>query len=257
MKMKCAHCGQKINSKSNLCEFCGQPTYKQRRKRSTICALSVLGGICLIIAVMVVRYNLPLINNRHVLIQYMKENHPNYHIAKENVKYYYTTGGGFFPLPETVKPEAYITFDEDGFEYTVRAMGGQIISDTYAKCKLGHEVEEFLKNGFLEPRDIENIDFYFTFDLDDDELPLEWSEFDGRLGVRISVLGQGRSPQEVGWLWELYQFWRNSQHFSTGWGLSFDIYSDTEYRKRSCSIFIKDDDKFINQEAWYAERLYY
>lgn len=192
--MKCAHCGQKINSKCEFCEFCGQPTYKQRRKRSTICALSVLGGVCLIIAVMVVRYNLPLIKNRHVLIRYMKENHPNYHIAKEIVKYYYTTGGGFFLLPETVRPEAYITFDEDGFEYTVCAMDGKVISDTYAKHKLGHEVEKFIRNGFLEPRGIENVDFYFEFDLDDDELPSEWSEYTDRFWVHIHVRGQGTTP---------------------------------------------------------------
>ncbi len=47
------------------------------------------------------------------------------------MKYSYTTGGGFFPKPETIKPCAYITFNEEGFDYVVSAFDGVVTGDNY------------------------------------------------------------------------------------------------------------------------------
>ncbi len=148
--MKCAHCSKKIDKINHFCVFCGESTSRQRLKCGIICGLSIFG---VIIAVFVLwkNYLLPwqiaLFKTRQAIIRYVKKNHPNYHIEKEEVKYSYTTGGGFFPKPEKIKPCAYITFNEEGFNYVVSAFDGVVTGDNYTIKKLSYEIGKFAKEG--------------------------------------------------------------------------------------------------------------
>lgn len=260
MKMKCAHCGNTIDPKGNFCEFCGTSTFKRRSKRGSIRVLSVIGGIAALFAVVTVLHEnylmpwqIPLYNTRGALIQYMKQNHPNYHIVKEEVKYQYNTNGGFLPKPGSGIPYADVVCDEEGFEYTVHAFDGKVTRDAYARNKLGCEIE-FAEKEFLEPRGIENVDFYCTFDLDK-VLPSEWSEYNDAFRVTIYVRGQGSTPREVGWLWDFYGFWRDNQHFNPNWDLRFYIYS-SPHTSWDSSISIRNTENFGSKEEWYAENTY-
>lgn len=223
--------------------------------------------VCILIAVIVVAgvlgknyllpWQIPLFNTRQALVKYMKKTHPNYHIAEREVKFIYNTHGGFVPETGSGIPTARFVCDEEGFKYTVSASDGKITHDTYTRQKLGYEIEEFARKGFLEPRGIENVDFYCTFDLDDDELPSEWSAYSDRFWVNINVRGQGTTPQEVGWLWDFYKFWRDNQPFNPNWILDFDIYYDTDpYSNWESSIVINHNNNFDSKEQWYAEKTY-
>lgn len=221
--------------------------------------------LCVIIAVIAVLgvlgknyllpWQIPLFNTRQALVKYLKKTHPNYHIVEREVEYTYTTGGGFLPQPDTVKPCATFVCDEDGFRYTVHAFNGKVTGDTYARAKLGSEIEEFARQGFLEPRGIENVDFYFEFALDDDKLPSEWSGYNSKFHVTLGVRGQGTTPQEVGWLWDFYEFWRDNQQFAPNWFLSFDIYYNTNNNAAwDSSISIDYTENFGSAESWYSEK---
>lgn len=226
--------------------------------------LKIAGIVIAIIAAVVVLgknyllpWQIPLFNNRKALIYYMKKTHPNYHIVKEEVKYQYNTHGGFVPEPGSGMPSAYIVCNEEGFDYTVSAFNGKVTRDTYARHKLGYEIEEFVKKDFLEPRGIENVDFYCEFDLDDDKLPSEWSKYTGGFRVTVSVCGQGTTPREVGWLWDFYKFWRDNQRFNSDWDLKFDIYYDTNTNVCwDSTISIHNTENFGSKEAWYAKKTY-
>lgn len=212
-------------------------------KRKMIPVFSTVGGIVVFIAAGIGIRKFPLYSNRRVLIQYMKEHHPNYHIAKEEVKYDYTTGGGFFPLPETIKPCANITFDEEGFDYVVSAFDGVVTNDNYAIKKLSYEIGKFAKEGFTEVRGIENVEFSCSsLDLDN-----------GNYNVTIAVCGQGKTPRGIGWLWDF----RDNQHFNHNWKLNFEIYRDLEsdYYPDS-TISIHSTEKFDSKEEWYANNTY-
>lgn len=223
--------------------------------------------VCIVIAVIVavgvlgknylLPWQIPLFNTRQALIKYMKKTHPNYHIAEQKVGFSYTTGGGFLPQPDTIQPYARFVCDEEGFNYTVHAFDGKVTRDTYARQKLGHEIVEFAREGFLEPRGIENVDFYCTFNLDDDELPFEWSEYNDKFWVTVNVRGQGTTSQEVGWLWDFYEFWRDNQHFNLKWNLKFEIYYDTKANATwDSSISISHKEHFDSKEQWYAAKTY-
>lgn len=202
-------------------------------------------------------WQIPLFKTRQALVKYMKKTHPNYHIVKEKVKYQYNTHGGFLHEPGSGIPNAYFVCDEEGFEYIVYAFSGKVTRDTYARDKLGYEIEEFVEREFLEPRGIENVGFYCTFDLDDNELPSEWSKYTGRFRVTISVRGQGTMPRDVGWLWDFYKFWCDNQRFNSDWNLMFHIYYDTNIN--ACwdsSISISHKEYFDSKEAWYAKKTY-
>lgn len=225
--------------------------------------LIIAGIVIAIIAVVVVLgknyllpWQIPLFKTRQALVNYMKKTHPNYHITEREVKYKYNTGGGFVPKLGSGIPTARFVCDEEGFKYTVSASDGKVTRDTYARHKLGHEIKEFVKKDFLEPRGIENVDFYFEFDLDDDKLPSEWSNYAGRFKVTVNVLGQGTTPQEVGWLWDFYKFWRDNQRFNSDWSLVFDIYYDTNIQVWDSRISIHNTENFDSKEAWYAEKTY-
>lgn len=230
-----------------------------RQTKRILIILGVVMAIIVIAGVLGKNYLLPwqkpLYDTRQALVKYMKKTHPKYHIVKQEVRKSYTTGGGFFPLPETVKPIARFVCDEEGFQYTVFASDGKVTSDTYARGKLGYEIEEFARKGFLEPRGIENVDFYFEFDVDDDKLPSEWSAYSDRFWVNINVRGQGTTPQSVGWLWDFCEFWRENQRFGANWSLRFDIYYDTNKNAGwDSSISIDHTEDFGSAESWYSEK---
>lgn len=130
-------------------------------------------------------------------------------------------------------------------------------NNTYSRHKLSYGIEEFAKKGFLEPRGIENVDFYCEFRLDDDRLPSEWYNYSGWFDVTVYVRGQGTTPQAVGWLWDFYEFWRENQQFGSYWALNFEIYSDTNPNSVwNSKISINDTDNFGSAEYWYSEKNY-
>ncbi|MDE6731893.1 MAG: hypothetical protein K2J77_03350 [Oscillospiraceae bacterium] len=187
----------------------------------------------------------------------MKKTHPNYHIVEQDVRYQYNTHGGFIPESGSGVPTARFVCDEEGFKYTVSASDGEITHDTYARHKLGYEIEEFARQGFLEPRGIENVDFYCEFDLDDDKLPSEWSKYAGGFKVTVNVRGQGTTPQAVGWLWDFCEFWRDNQQFAPNLSLKFYIYYDTNTNEAwDSSISINHTNNFAGAELWYSEKTY-
>ncbi len=222
--------------------------------------------LCIVIVVIVVGgvlgknyllpWQIPLFNTRQVLIKYMKSTHPNYHIAEREVMYHYA-GGTIFPKLGTGKPSAEFVCDEEGFRYFVSAYDGRVTTDTYSRHKLSYGIEEFARKGFLEPHGIENVGFYCSFDLDNDKLPSNWYRYSGEFDVTIYVRGQGTTPQEVGWLWDFYEFWRDNQQFSSDWSLNFEIYYDTDpYTHYDSSISIWHSLKYGSKEEWYADKTY-
>ena len=197
-------------------------------RRQTRIILIVLGSFAAFIAALAVLmsnyllpWQLPLYKDRKAIIEYVRENHPNSKIAEEHIQY---RASGYFIIFE-LKPDCYITFEENGFQYRVFAGSGKVNADNFSRMKLWNEVETFINDEFLKPCGIKNVDVYCWFNADDDELPSEWSEYDDGFGVTLSVHGQGSTPQAVGWLYSFYKFWRENQNYSTKWLIDFDIYS--------------------------------
>lgn len=232
-----------------------------RQTKRSLIIVGVVMAIIVIAGVLWKNYLLPwqkpLYDTRQVLVKYMKKTHPNYHVVEREVKYQYNTGGGFVPKPGSGVPTARFVCDEEGFKYTVSASDGKVKHDTYTRQKLGSEIEEFASQGFLEPRGIENVDFYCTFYLDDDKLPSEWSQYAGGIKVTVSVRGQGTTPQAVGWLWDFCEFWRENQQFSSNWSLIFEIYYDTNTNAVwDSKVSITNTENFESAEYWYSENTY-
>lgn len=73
--------------------------------------------------------------------------------------------------------------------------------------------------------------------------------YTGGLVVRISVFDQGSTPQDVGWLYDLYKYWKNQGSFLTGYsvGIYINVNEDTVYH-----IIYDSEKEFSDQDEFYA-----
>ena len=198
-------------------------------KRQTKRDLIITGIAAAVIAVIVVLYKyylmpwqIPLYKDRKAIIEYVRENHPDSKIYEEHIQY---RASGYGLIIGELKPDCYITFEENGFQYRVFSGNGRVLSDNYRRMKFWSNIEEFINDKFLKPHGIRNVDVYCSFDTDDEELPLEWSEYDDEYEVTLRIKNQGLTPQEIGWLYSFYRFWSEEMPFSKKWYLTFDVYS--------------------------------
>lgn len=250
MKMKCAHCGKTVGSKSNFCEFCGESTYKQRSMRNTFTLLIVFVGVTAAVftAITILWRNyltpmqLPLYKIRKALIEYVREEHPNSEIVKEHIRY----GQTGFAIIFEVYPDCHIICEENGFQYEVRyGHRSKTIIDEYKKEKLTNDVRVYIDEEFFKPRGIENVDVRCDYHFNSpSELPNEWSEYDDSYTVNFHIFDQGSTPQEVGWMYEFYKFWKRNSDFPPEWYLSFNICSKSadEYVGAFTGAFTGDYD---------------
>ena len=192
-------------------------------------AATVITAIVILHKNYLMPWQIPLYKNRKATIKYVRENHPDSKIYEEHIQYR-ALGYGLIILE--LKPDCYITFEENGFQYRVFSGNGRVLSDNYRRMKFWNDIEEFIDDKFLDPRGIEDVDVYCSFNTDDEKLPLEWSEYDDNYEVtlRINNQGIGIRPQDIGWLYSFYRFWDKEMPFSQKWYLTFDVYSGKDLK---------------------------
>lgn len=177
------------------------------------------------------------------IIQYVREKHPNSKIVEEHIKYRLE---GFYFIITGASPDCYITFGEDGFQYRVFADEGKVYSDSYSQSKFSNDIKTLINENFLIPRGIKNVDIHCTFDLDDDEHPNDWSEYNGEVSIYMEIVGHGDTPYEVGWLYDFYKFWCENQKFLSKWYINFRI-------GKQCAFYVGYDEKIDNAAQMYEK----
>ncbi|MCH5208630.1 MAG: hypothetical protein J1F04_07070 [Oscillospiraceae bacterium] len=223
-KFVCENCGEILTKWRTdiVCESCGYVNerlyYKDKKSRILKRLLIVLSVILVIVGLCVwdIEIDPPAfwrterIQDKRAILAYVTEKYPD---AVQ-------TGRGKFPLPKPAAPHqaSIMYFSLDGIDFHISAEYGKVVEDVYSKRRAESQFNAIIQDKFLKPRGIDaEVRYYFSGDYD--VYPYtEW------VGITLKVCNQGRSPQEVGWLYDFYNFWKEEGEFLSGYGVTIEIW---------------------------------
>lgn len=226
MKLKCLNCGEINPGDSLFCSKCGRSINGERQKRRKI--LINTSVIISIIALTVVCYKnflmpwqFPLFRDKMAVVEYVNREHPGSKLVEQNIGYRVV---GYF-IPMGIETDCDVTFEKDGFRYEVSAKKGKAYGDFHNPRKLENEVRLFIKENFLDPRGIENVDIYcrFSFNEYHNAVPEQWSDYYDSYTVRLFIRGQGTTIYDIDWVYDFYKFWKKSMIFPPDWYLTISL----------------------------------
>lgn len=137
--------------------------------------------------------------NKKAILEYVQEKYPN---SKRK--------GGKFPMQKFLEFHKASTmyFELDGIEFGISAEFGKIVVDGYCGARALAQFDKIIQDGFLKPR---GITAYTDYNFVDNYY--EIYPYTGGLSVRITILDQGTTPREVGWLYDFYKYWKKEGEF--------------------------------------------
>lgn len=174
--------------------------------------------------------------NKKAILEYVQEKYPN---SKRK--------GGIFPMQKFLEFHKASTmyFDLDGIEFRISAEYGEIVVDGYPKARATAQFDKIIKDGFLKPRKI-NSSVIYSFQ-DDYRKTYPYT---GSLYVELRVFNQGSTPQEVGWIYDFYKYWKTEGSFLKEYQVNILIYeSDVKVR---CAVVITNDSEFADKNEFYS-----
>lgn len=174
--------------------------------------------------------------NKRAILEYVHQNYPNAKIIHAHYDY------GFNPWNKT---SDYIAFEWDDVEFGVSAEDGRIAVDGYPGARAIHQFNKIIQDGFMKPRGIETAYTNYSF-LDNYKKAYPYT---GGLVVRITVFDQGTTPQEVGWLYDFYKYWRNEGDFLTEYWVEIDIVKNDDVIYHS---YYSDKEEYSSESEFYS-----
>lgn len=254
MTTNCKNCGKKIEGSVAFCTYCGaennfngsiSASVVKRKKKHHILfvLLYILGAFAAIVAlVAVLNANLLLPwqrgarINKQVILEYAAEHYPNAEIVDQEFN-----SAHFFVWNNF---RDCIVFNWDDVEFGITAKSGSILVDGYCGARAIAQFDRIIQDGFLKPRGIKaNTDYSFVDNYE------ESYPYTGGLSVQIAVFDQGSTPQEVGWLYNFYKYWKKEGEFLRLYAVEIDI---IENKQRMCHINFLNDDDFPDEEKFYS-----
>lgn len=239
----CSRCSAPIRKWNAFCYSCGYTNEHLVRKLKVARIQRITSVIVLIIGIIILCNQLMLMpwqwgarKNRKVILEYATEHYPNAKIIEE----VYPTAHIFL----WNNLEDYIVFKWDDLEFGISAEFGKIVVDGYCGARAIAQFDKIIQDGFMLPR---GIDAYTRYGFVDNYYELY--PYTGGLSVRITIPDQGTTPQEVGWLYDFYNYWKNEGAFLTEYGVQIDISADNQ---RMYHINYINGDEFSNESAFYA-----
>lgn len=174
--------------------------------------------------------------DKRAILKYVKDNYPDtIKILDKSFPLQMPAGGHQF---------SHIQFELDGVTFNVIAAYGEVISDSYYYRKADTQFDKIIKDGFLKPRNITASLDYSYWDNYKTAAP-----YTGNLGLEITILEQGATAREVGWIYDFYEFWENEGAFLKDYRVCIRIIQDKEERERivwNKQTLISDEDEFYS-----------
>lgn len=179
--------------------------------------------------------------NRKAILEYVRNAYPKAIMIEEH---YQTTK--FNP---TNKPHDVIWFELDGIKFYIAACGGRVDCDNddgYPEARVTAQIDNIIKDGFLKPRGIKASPFYRFHDDYKKTYP-----YTGSLYVELRV--QGITPQEVGWLYDFYIYWKKEGSFFREYRVDILVNEGdmTDW------IIIENDSDFADENEFYSAFIKY
>lgn len=260
MVTHCKNCGEEIDDDSVFCPFCGEALIINRlgdegdrsaitnresvkKKKAlitfliTLLILSVAAGtVVLLNANLLLPWQKGARRNRRVILEYAEEHYPNAIVVEET----YNSAKLLIwnNLADT------IVFNMNGIEFDIIAEAGEIITDEYPKARACAQFDKIIQDGFLKPRGITANTHYMFADSYRESYP-----YTGGLVVGITVVNQGTTPQDVGWLYDFYKYWRSEGNFLTKYRVRIDIVKNDDVTYHSN---YSDKEEFSDESDFYS-----
>lgn len=114
----------------------------------------------------------------------------------------------------------------------------------YCGARAIAQFDQIIQDGFLKPRGITAYTHYRFV-----ENYYEIYPYTGGLVIRLTVWGQGTAPQEVGWLYDFYNYWRKEADYLTEYGVNINI---VENRETIYHIYYDNESCFSDESVFYA-----
>lgn len=252
VKTICKGCGKKIDANSLFCTHCGTKNReasdaivllhskgKRHRKRALLYGLGAFVLFIIFIIVLNINLLLPWQKearlNKSAIISYVTEHYPDATIIKQQ---YESLNPNFLKSYSS----DYITFKKDLLVFSIFAKGGEVIIDNYPKEKSIAKFEEIIQDGFLKPRGIVAQTQYRFLD------NYETYPYTGGLSVTLRISNQGATPQEIGWLYDFYIYWKKNSTFLKSYRVYIDIVTDNDHH----TIRYLNTSEFATEEEFYA-----
>lgn len=173
--------------------------------------------------------------NKKALLEYVQEKYPNSVIKSEN-----------YPSQKYLEFHKASTMyiELDGIEFSISAEYGEIVEDNYQKARACAQFDKIIKDRFLKPRGITAYTNYGFVDNYNEIYP-----YTGGLSVELTIYEQGTTPQEIGWLYDFYKYWKKEGELLRLYSVSIVIVADEQ---RMCHIDYREFDDFPNEEMFYS-----
>lgn len=174
--------------------------------------------------------------DKKAILDYVRNNYPDAFERKR----------GQFPLQMPAGPHKFsvMHFELDGINFHVGAEYGKVIFDCYPDAKATAQFDKIIFDGFMKPRNL-NAGIKYTFK-DDYEGN---SPYIGGLDIEITIIDQGSTPREVGWIYDFYKFWSNEGDFLKEYRVDIFVYSGNE--EKAHLVFFNDSE-FADENEFYA-----
>lgn len=180
--------------------------------------------------------------DKQAIVQYQRRHYPGAKAVKRNFPFLGNPGLVGVPVDSSM------TFEYNDMEFVIAAKNGKISADGYHKARVINQFDKIIQDGFLKPRNIvSSIHYSFQDDY------RETYPYIGSLGVELRVVNQGSTPQDVGWLFDFYKYWKREVTFLKQYQVSILVYEDNVERGY---IIIKKDSEFFNEEEFYSAFVY-
>ncbi len=196
--------------------------------------------------------------DKQAIVQYQRQHYPGAKVIERNFPF---LGN---PYLVGVPVGSGMTFEYDGVKFGISARDGELNYDGFPYARATSQIENIIDD-FIELRGLENEDntkINVHFDLlhaktmiyPFDDAPTEdLSKYTHRVDVEITIKGEYGSPEDVGWLYDCYQYWI-SKCVLQDYSLSFRVVSSD---KRFFDSRFYIDSGITSEKEFYSEFIAY
>lgn len=239
----CDRCKAPIRKWNIVCYSCGYTNTHLARRLKIARELKAISTIALIVGSIALCNSLLLFpwqrgarRNKQVILEYAEEHYPDAHVVEGH-----NNSAKFFVWNNWADA---IVFNLNDIEFKITAEAGEILIDGYPKARACEQFDKIIQDGFLKPR---GITAYTDYGFVDNYY--EMYPYTGGLSVELTIFDQGSTPQEVGWLYDFYKYWKEEGAFLTLYGVRITIATN---ETRMCHIDYDNDSVFSNAKEFYS-----
>ena len=230
----------KITPSENSCK---KPTFKKIDKNTFQTLMVIFMPIAIYVIILVILnanllfpWQIEVRVNRKAILEYAAENHPT---AKKTKEVYKSLNWNIFKSSSV----DYIQFDQDGILFYVSAEGGEIFFDSYNGMRIYAQFDAIIQDGFMKPNGIIASTTYNIVD------SYDIYPYTGRLGVIIYIIDQGSTPEEIGCLYDFFNYWKSEGAFLERYSVGISI---VENHTRLYYINYSKEADFPSEAEFYA-----